>query len=61
MSGVLMKYRENQRFHLLADKGTSKPQKQPVGFKGLRMEVYFCHQSHKIFKKMKILDVIETL
>jgi hypothetical protein len=26
LHGILPKYCENQRFHLLADKGTSKPQ-----------------------------------
>jgi hypothetical protein len=29
-------YHENQHFHLLSDKGTSKPQKWLIGFKGLK-------------------------
>jgi hypothetical protein len=33
LSGTPLKYCENQRFHLLSDKGTSK---RLVGFKGLR-------------------------
>jgi hypothetical protein len=34
-TGTPPKYRENQYFHQLSDKGTLKPQKRLVGFKEL--------------------------